>query len=64
MWSQDVSNNVCRDFTLPLSAFAIISGKILRENLRQKWFSDQAFYFTIIDTEIGRLKSPTLFGKY
>ena len=59
MWSKFVSNNVCRDFRLSFSAFSIVAWKSF---ISQNWFSNQAFYVTIIDANIGRLKSlHTLF---
>ena len=66
MWFKFVSNNVCIDFRLPLSAFTIVAGKSFKGTFKPNWFSDRAFYVTIIDADIGRLlKSPhTLFDKY
>ena len=49
-----------------MSALAtVVQKSFLMANLLKNWFSDQAFYATIADADIGNLKSlHTLFDKY
>ena len=66
MWYKYLSNNVLRDFGLPLSALA--NGgreETYRQLLRKLIFPIGYFYITIADADIGSLKSlHTLFDKY
>ena len=53
MWSKYVSSNVCRDFRRPLSTFAMVERKSFNGKFKSKnYFSDWAFYVTIIDADI------------
>ena len=65
MQFKHISNNVGRDFLLPLLAFATVTRKVLTQNLLQKSFSNQTFYVTITNADMGSLKLLyTLFDKY
>ena len=65
MWPKYLSNNVWRDFRLPMSALATVAGKSFNLNLPQKLISARVFYITTADANIGNLKSlHTLFDKY
>ena len=63
MWSKYVSNNVRRDFRVPVSAFATVA----RQSFNGKFTAilDHVFYVTITDTDIESITSlRTLFSKY
>ena len=69
MWSKCVSKNVCGDSRLPLPAFKVVAGKILKGKFKPKiGFPIENFMLpaaTIIDADNERLKSlHTLFDKY
>ena len=66
MWLKYVSNNVWRDFSLSVLAFASVALKSSNCKFTAKnSFSDRAFYVTITDADIEGLKSlRTLFDKY
>ena len=67
MWSKYLSNNVWRDFWLPMSALATVAGKNFNGKFTAKFDFPHArvFYITIVDGDIGSLKSlHTLFDKY
>ena len=65
-WSKYVSYNVWSDFRLPVPAFATVARKSFNGKFTTKNdFSVQTFYVTIIDADIGSLKSlHILFNKY
>ena len=54
MWSKYLSNNVWRDFRLPMSALATVAGKNFNGKFTAKIdFSDRVFYITLGDADIG-----------
>ena len=66
MWSKYISKNVWRDFRLLVSAAATVVRKSFNgEFIATNWFSNQAFYVAIADTNSGSQKSlHALFDKY
>ena len=66
MWSKYLSNNVWRDFRLPMSALATVGGESFDSKFTAKTdFLIGYLYITIADADIGSLKSlHTLFGEY
>ena len=67
MWYKHFVRNVCRDFTLTMSALATVARKNFNGKFteKKKWFSDRAFYVANAEADIESLKSRhTLFDKY
>ena len=67
LWFKYLSNNVWRDFRLPMSALATVAGKSYNGKFTAKidFPFVRAFYIAITDADIGSLNSlHTLFGKY
>ena len=66
MWSKYVSNNVWRDFTLPMSPLATVAGKTFNGKFTAKIdFPLGYFILPLLMLTIGSLKSlHTLFDKY
>ena len=58
MWSKYLSNNVWRDFRLPMSALAMVAGKSINCKFTAKNdFGCLVSYVTIADADTGNLKS-------
>ena len=65
MWFKYVSNNVWRDFRLPVPAFATVLRKSFNGTFLQKLIFRLGIYVTITYADIGSLKFVhTLFDKY
>ena len=64
MWSKYLSNDIWRDFKLPMSALATVAGKSFNDKFTAKIDFPLGYYFyiTIAYADIGSLKSlHTLF---
>ena len=65
MWSKYLSNNVWRDFRLPMSASAMVTWITRSENRFLQYLPLKLFPATVANADIESLKSlHTLFSKY